>query len=88
MFAMFDSFGTWLQEQHDRKGAVGDFARITWLSFTSGDCPYYSHALEWRDHYKKTLSDDKYERLIANLKIAFKTYAEEVLHLNDPVHVP
>jgi hypothetical protein len=80
---MFESFGTWLQEQHDRKGPVGDFARLAWTSFTSGDCHNHSSALEWRDHYQRTLPKEKYAVVQTLLKETFTAYAEEILMLQE-----
>jgi hypothetical protein len=82
MFAMFDTFGSWLQEQQDRKDAVGEFARVIWTSFTSGDCPYYSGALDWREHYKQTLPDEKFAVVNGLLIGAFKAYADDILNTN------
>lgn len=83
IFGMFDLFGSWLQEQEDRKDDVGEFARLCWTAFTAGDCRYYSHVMDWRAFFQRRLSAEKFEKADALLKCAFAEYAEEVLHAQE-----
>ena len=80
---MFETFGSWLQEQQDRKDDTGEFARVCWLSFTSGDCRYFDNVMDWRAYFKKRLLPEKFEKADALLKCAFTDYAEQILHLKE-----